>query len=118
MKGLRVPVLIWDHVTYYSEEDEEAFFSWLKRIRCVRAFNGKGSELHVNISRRNISNSCLRELLAISFRYDVAMGQLSQFETPDNTQWFRGNASAYWHKRVFGTSRTPVPRNVHGRRQA
>jgi hypothetical protein len=99
-----VRVLVCESVVFYSAADEEAFFSWLRRMPCVRAVDGVGSQLHVKVSRRVIASSCLRELIAIFFRYGVSMGQLAQFETPTNSNWFRGNTSAFWHKRVFGAS--------------
>jgi hypothetical protein len=107
MRGLSVPVLICYSVRFCSPGDEDAFFSWLEQIRCVRAVKGVGRELHVHVPRRKISNSCLRELIAIFFRFGIPMGQLAQFETTANAQWFRSNISAFWHKRVFGTEATP-----------
>jgi hypothetical protein len=103
-----MPVLVCENVAFYSQADEDAFFSWLERISCVRGVEGVGSELHVKISRRVISNSCLRELIAICFRYGITMHQLAQFETSANATWFRGNPSAFWHQHVFGSKETPV----------
>jgi hypothetical protein len=86
---------------YYSPGDERAFYEWANRISCIDKIEGSGQELRINIRRRRISNSCLRELIALFHRYDVEMSQLAQFENASNRPWFR-NQSMFWYRAVFG----------------
>lgn len=97
-----MPTLICKRVTYYSDGDEKAFFEWLMSIGCIKELSGVGDELHLHIPRRRISNADLRELLAISERYEIDMKQLAQFANNRNESWFTKNRSAFWHKKVFG----------------
>jgi hypothetical protein len=99
-----MPTLIAKSVTFYSLGDEAVFFGWLKAITCIGEITGIGGELHLKIKRRHISRSDLRDLIAISFRYGIAMRQLAQFQTDKNEIWFK-NKHAYWHKEIFGTKR-------------
>lgn len=94
---------------YGSQGDERAFYEWIARIRCIKRFWGSGEELYLEIPRRRISDDCLRELLAVFYRYDVAMAQLAQFESKSNRKWFR-NPDAYWHAAVFAGKSRPAPR--------
>jgi hypothetical protein len=86
---------------YYSRGDERAFFEWAKRMSCINKLEGSGPELGIHIRRRRISNACLWELIALFHRYDVAMGQLAQFENASNRAWFR-NRKMFWYRAVFG----------------
>jgi hypothetical protein len=86
---------------YFSPGDERAFFEWARRIPCVTRLEGVGGELRLHVRGRRISQNCLRELVALFHRYDVAMSQLAQFETTSNRSWFRSR-SAFWYGPVFG----------------
>src|SRR5262245_15884223 len=100
-----MPVLIRNpDGPYNSPGDERAFFEWIARISCIGRFWGSGSALHIEIKKCRISDECLRELLALFSRYDIAMAQLAQFETKSNRKWFR-NEAAYWFRPVFGRAR-------------
>jgi len=97
-----VPILIREpDGQYYSPGDERAFFEWVQRIRCVVKVDGAGRTLRIHVRRRQISDACLRELLALFHRYGASMKQLAQFETPSNRHWFK-DPIKYWHKAVFG----------------
>jgi hypothetical protein len=86
---------------YYSQGDERAFFEWANRIPCIRKVEGLGQELHLHVRGRRVSETCLRELIALFYRYQVPMKQLAQFENSSNQKWFR-NPSAFWYRPVFG----------------
>ena len=95
-----MPHLIIKEGTYYSQGDENAFFKWLESISGVSRVVGSPTGLIVTLRSRSLSESSLRELIALYFRYSLPMAALAQFETPKNTAWFRG-PKAYWHKAVF-----------------
>lgn len=85
---------------YYSQLDEEAFFRWLQSIGGVKRVVGTPEGLMVTLRSAKLSESALRDLLALHFRYDLPMGALAQFQTPENRHWFR-SPQAYWYARVF-----------------
>ncbi|MDF3029827.1 MAG: hypothetical protein K0R03_385 [Moraxellaceae bacterium] len=93
--------LIIKEKQYFSQLDEDNFFSWLQGIEGVSGVTGTSQGLSVSLSAAQFSNESLHDLLALYARYDLDMRQLAQFETPENSSWFR-NSKAFWHKRVFG----------------
>ena len=97
-----MPTLICKRVTFYSQNDETAFFEWLKRINCIGEIKGVGDELHLQILRKQISDANLRDLIAIFERYKIDMKQLAQFLNDKNKVWFKENSKAFWLKKVFG----------------
>lgn len=96
-----MPKLLIREGTYYSPSDEAAFFQWLESILGVLRVVGKPEGLEVSLRSRRLSQGALRELLALHFRYALPMGELKQFETPQNRVWFRA-PHMYWHTKVFG----------------
>ena len=85
-------------VVYFSVKDEEAFFAWLRNIKCVADFNGVGPNLAIRVQPP--ADTDLRELIALFFRYNIDRRQLAQFLNPQNASWFR-DTTAYWHAAVF-----------------
>lgn len=63
-------------VWYYSKHDESAFFEWLDKLQCVASYEGQGDTLYINIQKKKVDESCLRELLALFYRYNVDLSQL------------------------------------------
>jgi hypothetical protein len=94
-------------VRYYSQIDEASFFAWLDKISCVDNYAGKAETLYVTVDRNKVSDICLRELIALFFRYGVDMKQLSRFSSDANRAWFE-HPKAYWHDRVFGDAKLDV----------
>ncbi len=95
-----MPVLICRKTEFYSDLDEEAFFTVLKKIKAVKGVEGRSGDLFVSVSTR-VSHQSLRQLVGLFFRYKIEMRQLAQFATPANRVWFRRKES-YWFKKVFG----------------
>jgi hypothetical protein len=92
--------LVATGVIYFSEGDEVAFFEWLRSISCVGQIKGVGRDLNIEIKHSNISNSDLRELIALFHRYSVDSKQLATFARKTNASWFR-NKEKYWYQSVF-----------------
>jgi len=65
--------------TYFSQTDEDAFFGWLRSIKCVRKVTGHLRELHIELKRRP-TDSQLRELRALFLRYRMNMRSLYELE--------------------------------------
>src|SRR5271170_7459919 len=71
-------------VTYYTLQDEDAFFEWIKKIKSIKRFEGACDELYLDLVSDKLPDDDLRELLALFYRYKVDMKQLAQFLTDDN----------------------------------
>jgi hypothetical protein len=96
-----MPHLLIREGTYFSQSDEDAFFSWLQSIPGVLRVVGTPDGLVVTLRTKRLSQMALRELLALHFRYGLPMHELAQFETSQNKSWFCA-PGMYWHKAVFG----------------
>jgi len=88
-------------VRFFSQNDEEAFFNWLKGLPFVEHFEGRGRTLYIKVNSLAVEEDGLRELLALFHRYKVELAQLAVFDRDEFADWFR-NADAYWFKDVFG----------------
>jgi len=95
-----MPKLLIREGMYYSPKDEEAFFGWLQSIAGVVKVAGTHAGLEVTLRSKRLSETALRNLIAIHFRYGLPMRELAQFETPQNSSWFR-SPQAYWYAKVF-----------------
>jgi hypothetical protein len=93
--------LICKSVIFYSQKDEDMFFTWIKKIKCIEKFEGAGDELYLDLKSKVISDQNLRDLLALFYRYKIDMKQLKIFLNKRNEKWFYGNPKGYWHKKVF-----------------
>jgi hypothetical protein len=96
---------------YYSPADESFFLSWLKSIPGMIDVVGESHGLVVSFRSRRLSQSALQDLIGLHARYGLPMEGLAQFETPQNSSWFRA-PEKYWHERVFGKSTDPSSRFV------
>ena len=95
-----MPKLLIREGMYYSQKDEAAFFGWLQSIAGVVKVIGTPTGLEVTLRSKRLSEVALRDLIAIHFRYGLPVQELAQFETPQNSAWFR-SPRAYWHAKVF-----------------
>ena len=85
---------------YFAPGDETAFFSWLQSISCIASVGGEGYDVHIKL-KRPPSDSNLRELIALLFRYRMNMRVLATYRTERNAHWF-DDPKMYWHAKVFG----------------
>jgi len=89
-----------DSVEFYSQNDEQSFFEWLKRIKCIECLDGQGSILEIIVAKNLVDDECLRDILAIFYRYNINMKQLAIFQSERNKAWFC-SSTKYWFDRVF-----------------
>lgn len=73
---------------FYTEDDEELFFEWVKKIKCINKFEGVGRELHLYITSKNIPDNDLLNLMALFDRYKFDADQLKVFINESNKDWF------------------------------
>lgn len=58
-------------VTYFSSGDEDAFFTWLASIPCVKKFEGHFRTLYITIDKQAVDDDCIEELKALFIRYNI-----------------------------------------------
>ncbi len=71
-------------VDYYSILDEEVFFYWISKIKCIEKFEGAGDELYLDLVDRELDYSDMKDLIALFFRYKINMKQLARFVNDKN----------------------------------
>jgi hypothetical protein len=90
--------------TYFAPGDEKAFFDWPQAIPCVESVGGRVRDLHIRL-KRPPSDSDLRELIALLYRYRMNMKVLAAFKTSRNAAWFFDKSGMFWHRKVFGSAK-------------
>lgn len=99
--------LICKSVTFYSRNDESAFFEWIAKIKGIKRCEGVGNEIHIYLLKTNISRTCIRDLTALFYRYKINMRQLQQLVNDKNRSYFV-DKKMYWYKKVFGDIENPM----------
>ena len=79
-----------------SQLDEDHMFKWGLEI----AGTLRWEQDTLQLRSKRLSNSALRDLVALLWRYRVPMQQLAVFLTPQNRSWFT-DSQMYWHTEVF-----------------
>jgi hypothetical protein len=70
-------------MTYWSDGDEHAFFTWLQSIAGVTSVEGRGASLRIHLRSRRLSRTAQRELVAIYKRYGGDLRELESFVDSD-----------------------------------
>jgi uncharacterized protein involved in tolerance to divalent cations len=96
-KLLMIKIDLSGTVTYFSQLDELAFFTWAGNIKCIRSIDNG----FFHIKSKRISKESLLDLIAIMHRYNMPMRQLSVFCNETNEKWFK-DKKKYWYKKTFG----------------
>ncbi len=94
--------LTCENVKFHFSKDEDAFFWWIKRIPCIKSFEGVGNKLYLDLVKRPLTDNDLRDLIGLFYRYKIDMKQLATFLTQENKEWFYGKPKGFWHRRIFG----------------
>ena len=97
-----MPILECKKVGFYAEGDELSFFNWIESIKAIKKYYGEGDIIYLKLSASKLSDSNLRELIALFYRYKIEMTQLKQFLNESNESWFQKNPQSFWHRKVFG----------------
>lgn len=84
-------------VMFYSQLDECNLFEWGSKIK---GFIGWEHDVLV-LNDELIDEYCLRDIIAMFWRYQIPVKQLAKLETAENSSWFRA-INTYWHEAVFG----------------
>ena len=77
---------------FFSNDDEELFFDWINKIKCIKSYKGIGSELHLEVVDRSMTFDEFRNLYGIFKRYNLDNPQQIKtiFGNTDNQDWFDG----------------------------
>ncbi len=94
-------ILRLSKVRFFSAGDEDAFFHWLRSIKCISQYKGVGVDILLEVGAESVDESSLRELIAFFNRYGVPMAQLAVFDRPGFSAWLH-NPRAYWYSSMFG----------------
>jgi hypothetical protein len=87
-------------VHYYSEHDEDVFFSWLAKIPCVEGHRGYLRTVYIRLACDLLREEDVRELIALYQRYNIDMGSLIALDLPEFAEWFR-DKQKYWYSKIF-----------------
>ncbi len=98
-------ILVCDSVKFYSPKDQDAFFNWIKKIQSINQITIEKKSIYLYLKCSRLNNNTLDNLLGLFYRYKIDMKQLARFLNKTNKFWFYDNKIAYWHKKVFGTTK-------------
>ena len=84
-------------VTFGSQLDKRHLFEWAMQIPGVLRWE----QDTLVVKSLTLSQASLRDLVALSSRYQIPMKQLAQFRNTRNEAWF-ASPQMYWHTRIFG----------------
>lgn len=74
---------------FYTQTDEEQYFTWIKKIKSIDTVEGFGRELHIIMKSNKISNQDLLEFIGLFRRYNFDLEQLKIFMNDDNKIIFK-----------------------------
>ncbi|MFL1404377.1 hypothetical protein ACJO2E_03400 [Marinobacter sp. M1N3S26] len=83
-------------VVYYSQLDEDHFFTWAQEIPCVKSID-RG---YLHIQEAEVDEQAMRDLLALLERYRLSPKPLAALCTPENESWFK-DKDKFWYHDVF-----------------
>ena len=84
-------------VIYYSQLDEDHFFTWAQEIPSVKSIAG----CFLHIQEDEVSERDLADLLALLKRYNLSAKPLAALCSPENESWFK-DKKKFWYDDVFG----------------
>lgn len=88
--------IVCKKVYFYSQLDEDMFFSWIKSISCIQSFEAARDELYLDLVEQELSYEDMKELAALLYRYKIKMEQLKPFVNEKNKA-----AIKPWEKQIF-----------------
>ena len=92
--------LICKRVIFYSQNDEASFFEWISKIKGIKKWEGARDEIHLYLPKSTTSNKCLRDLIALFYRYNIDRRQLQQLLNDKNRQLYE-NFKPGGHHNVY-----------------
>jgi len=81
-------MLVCTPLRFYTPEDEELFFNWIKKITSIEKFKGVGVALNLYIISNDIPDNDILNLMGLFDRYRFDTKQLEIFKNENNKKWF------------------------------
>jgi hypothetical protein len=76
-------VIILSPMKFYTHDDEDLFFAWINKIKCVKEYKGISTELYLIINSEKITQTDFQNFLGLFKRYKLKNPtQLKIFEGP------------------------------------
>lgn len=94
--------LIGTNIKYYSLLDQQMFFEWAQRIKCIKQCFLSEQTIYIELKSNKLSERGLYDLLCFFKIYKIDMKQLRPFLTETNQKWFSASKTAYWYNPLFG----------------
>jgi len=90
-------------VNFYSEKDEKYFFKWMSKIKSIDRFEGYFDSVDIYVSKADLNECDLKEIIALFVRYGIDMQQFRKF---DDTVFFDllDDEGKYWYAHIFSSS--------------
>lgn len=86
-------ILVCTPLNFYTKNDENWMFRWIKKIKCVAKYYGVGRSLHLVVQSNKVKNKDLLELIGLFRRYNFDLKQLKIFMNADNKIIFQSLAN-------------------------
>lgn len=85
-------VLVLTPLRFYTNDDEDLFFEWIKKIKCIEGCRGVGKDLYlIGNSNTTISYNDFSNFLGLFRRYKLKnINQIKIFINDKNREWFEG----------------------------
>jgi len=81
-------ILVCSPLRFYTKNDEDLCFKWIKKIKCISKHIGIGRELHLYILSKEIPHNDLLDLMGLFDRYKFDSKQLNVFINDNNKDLF------------------------------
>jgi hypothetical protein len=86
-------ILMCTPLNFYTKNDEDEMFRWVKKIKCVIKYYGVSRSLHLVVQSNKVKNKDLLELIGLFRRYNFDLKQLKIFMNADNKIIFQSLAN-------------------------
>lgn len=83
-------------VFFYCQLDEDAFFEWINKIKCIKSYEGARDELYLDFVDKPLDYQDMKDLIGLLYRYKINMTQLAPFINEDNAM-----ATEPWLKKIL-----------------
>ena len=89
-----------ENVRYFSKNDENIFFEWIKKIPCITDTKGRLSTLYLTVQMDVLDDYQMRDILALFQRYQIDMRTLKKIIKSDFLDWIN-DPIKFWHYDLF-----------------
>ena len=87
-------ILECKRVKFYTRYDEDVFFEWLKKIKCIKNVVGMRDKILLTVDEQ-LSNSAVMDLIGLFRRYKINMKQLDIFYNSSNQELLDGYKKSF-----------------------